>query len=337
MIGATRIEGTLQLPVPVCCTSNVLGTKHLIQVAGRTGIVATPVLPGNFGPELAWVQLAGPPEADERVRVGQTRLGMPDDELNWGRPWRWPSLESMVRAVQVWFPIAPEEADPTNVDEIAERVRKALPAWTSRLLTGVELLSSQILDALTAPVLPSYSMEFFLVTEQPRATLLSGSLIDLTIRMPSAESAATSETWATAVRAASEEWQPRIEHLLLRDARLALGRSEFRRAVIDAASALEIALTTRLSARLSSALDRHAAETILGRAPGLGSRLRLARALGLPAGSRGIEQELVIPRNRAAHHGAALTRAEAALALQVATEATRSLWPSCYETDSTVT
>jgi hypothetical protein len=80
--------------------------------------------------------------------------------------------------------------------------------------------------------------------------------------------AVTVEMWTAATRNVNEAIEPPLAHVLLRDARRALRARDDRRAVIDAASATEVALAEAIRGRFQ-ADDRDAVEVILRRLSGV--------------------------------------------------------------------
>ena len=96
-------------------------------------------------------------------------------------------------------------------------------------------------------------------------------------------------------RAASGGQAPSDAHLLLRDSRAARRRHQFRRAAIDAGSALEVALAD---------FNNHVTHVIFPRPPTLGTYVNnpvIARHANLPGN---LQTDLVNVRNAAIHQNA---------------------------------
>lgn len=325
MGGGARIEAVLQFPVALYLTPEALGVERSVRVADRDGTVATPGLPPGAErfpdfPKTAYPRLQPPanaclPETQEWQRLRRhERMG------EWGEPRQWPRLCSVLNAVSVWFPLGVNESGPTEALPIAERIRAELPEWVERLTTGLEVLSRQVLDPASITRLAAHHTEFWLVSPGNAAALLPPRVVSVTVTMPSGETAVTRDCWSEALSIASEARVPRLEHLLLRDARHALRRREYRRAVIDSGTAAEIALYEALSMHLERGIGLTAATAVLRRFRMLGNLVELGRSVGVPPGYRDLETQLVEPRNRAAHRGAPMSQEEALAALRAATE-----------------
>lgn len=126
--------------------------------------------------------------------------------------------------------------------------------------------------------------------------------------------------WSRAVEYTNAKRRPPEEHLLLRDSRAARNRHDSRKAVIDAATAAEVALAAAIRRRLSAAPDEQAIEQVLRNSSGLAELFDLAVALGSNGGVSGsqVRGQLAGRRNEAVHRGMEPTRAETTEALQTA-------------------
>jgi hypothetical protein len=131
------------------------------------------------------------------------------------------------------------------------------------------------------------------------------------------------EDWRNAVAHANAGEVPPDEHRFLRDARAAIRRRDPRRAVIDAATAAEVALSRAVRTRLAvNSPSDDEVENVLRRASGAVELYDLLRVLGgAQAVSRGrLADRLAGKRNSAAHAGRPPTWDEAQSAVAVATE-----------------
>ena len=86
--------------------------------------------------------------------------------------------------------------------------------------------------------------------------------------------------------------------------------ANWRVAIIDAATAVEVALTAGLIARLSDEASSHVTQELLDKTRTLGGRLGLAKRLGMPLPDK-INEDLVQRRNAVVHQGADMTGAPA--------------------------
>jgi hypothetical protein len=113
--------------------------------------------------------------------------------------------------------------------------------------------------------------------------------------------------------------QPPLALVLLASAKRAAADGNPRLAVIDAATAAEVALTHGLTDHLSAQATSQVAQVLTDRARMLGPRLQLARDLGMPLPDR-IHPDLVDRRNAAVHRGTTVTETDAQAAITKAAE-----------------
>jgi hypothetical protein len=124
----------------------------------------------------------------------------------------------------------------------------------------------------------------------------------------------------------ASEQRPPAEWLLIRDARSLLRVRDYRRAVIDAGSATELALTELLDRRLAG-VDPVIQGTLMDRNRGLDRRAELTRALQAGTVPNTFADNLNKPRTRATHGKETITRDQARDALTVATDIVEQAYP----------
>lgn len=111
--------------------------------------------------------------------------------------------------------------------------------------------------------------------------------------------------------------QPPLAQVLLTTARRAAATGNARLAVIDAATAAEVALTAGLSGRLSADTSPQVIKILIDRTRMLGPRLDLAKELGMAVPDR-IRADLLDRRNAVIHRGTTMTDADAQAAITAA-------------------
>lgn len=120
--------------------------------------------------------------------------------------------------------------------------------------------------------------------------------------------------------------EPPLSRLLLAAAEQAAATGNSRLAVIDAATAAEIALTVGLASRLSSEASPQVAQALTDRTRMLGPRLDLARDLGMAVPER-IRPDLLESRNTAVHRGTRVTSEAAQAAIAAAAQLVNTYEP----------
>jgi hypothetical protein len=133
-------------------------------------------------------------------------------------------------------------------------------------------------------------------------------------------------TWRAILANVSEGLSPPTEHLLLRDARVAIEEEQPRRAVLDAGTATEIALSRLLDDQLRG-VRSEVADLVRAQNRELG-RLRstLKRRFSVEL-SNSLQQDLIDLRNEAIHTGAKPSIEQAQAALSLAREVVEQAQP----------
>ncbi|HVE45120.1 MAG TPA: hypothetical protein VNA57_00030 [Acidimicrobiales bacterium] len=249
----------------------------------------------------------------------------PEDERPnspWGYPMSWGST-SETTALAVTQIALTLTADAASARTVVTQSIATFPQWFDLLKDWVEVLTRQDLD----PVAPRKRFE--LKGDRWAAWLGESELdvphrfvVDFAYGEPLSES-----RWTSLLTLVGEGSQPPVEHLLLRDARAAHVRRQYRRSVVDAATALEISLHRLLLAEhrrapslLADEFVRSAERWSLGRLQNTLNRLGLVPA--------GVTADLVRLRNSVVHKTAhEPSEGESATMLTAATDAVNMATP----------
>jgi hypothetical protein len=132
-------------------------------------------------------------------------------------------------------------------------------------------------------------------------------------------------TWQTILSNVSDGLSPPIERLLLRDARVAIEEEHTRRAVLDAATAAEIAMSRLLEDQLHGARSE-VVKLVLDQNRELGRLRRALEGFGVQL-PKSLQEKLVKPRNDAIHYGAEPSPEGARVALSLARKVVDQVQP----------
>jgi hypothetical protein len=135
------------------------------------------------------------------------------------------------------------------------------------------------------------------------------------------------QTFRRSLSAAATNQEVPVEQLLLRDARASLARGFYRRAVIEACTALEVALERSLGDYLDSNTSPPIAGALMDAYRGANQRLTLARRLGIAVLPNDLTTTVLTPRNIAAHGRDTTTKEIATRAVANAAAAVKVLKP----------
>jgi hypothetical protein len=190
--------------------------------------------------------------------------------------------------------------------QLAEYINK----WFNEVRTWTEIVTGQDLDP-DHRVYDAESVGAGLTFIEPP----HDGALGITITTPRVRPLRAQE-WAGVLELVRDGKEPPLEEVLSRDARAAHRRGAYRRAIIDAATALEIVLGRHVRSRADQLPERQQAR--IGKRTALGDYISIAEHSGLQFAVPVVRLRwLNILRNDAAHRGAAPGHWEAGDAVQV--------------------
>lgn len=199
---------------------------------------------------------------------------------------------------------------------------RALEAWAGRMLLWLEVWTRQNLSrpSTEGGLIPAMGVVHLQGDGvlRPKATLAQTFIEPL----HHLDLAANRADWERAIKLAAQEVEPPLEHRLLRDAEVQLGRGEQRLAVITVGTAVEIAVTQYLQTHGPNPGNA----SYLGQVLRLASDHRLLNVLNLDL-DQDIDPTLLSVRNDATHRAYDPTTAETEAALDLATTLVRHFAP----------
>lgn len=309
------------LPAGVGFRLEVLGAATPTRLADRDAVVHLPRL---FGDEPVLVQpavldgLVEEPEYSDGVDAEDDRPTSP-----WGWPTSWGSTVETTALAVTQVVITVDGVGAADAESVVSECVRAFPPWFRLLKDWVEVLTEQDLDH----VAPRKRLEL----EGDRWAAWVGTadvkvpmriIVDFDYGKPLHQA-----RWARLLELVGTGTQPAVERLLLRDAHAAHVRGQYRRAVVDAATSLEIALHRLLLAEhrtaptsLADELMRLAERWTLGTLHGTLERLERTPP--------SVTADLVALRNSVVHKKAhEPTEAESNSMLQAARDAVNLATP----------
>jgi len=311
------------LPAAVSVDAEVMGAVVMTGVAKRDVGIHLPRLTDRPEPLLLQPQVLDSLVTEAVYSDGPADHGPASP---WGFATAWGSRadgrDLAISQIVFTFEVGTDDEDFGLLGEI----RRAIPAWFSQVKDWVEVLTLQDLD-YTAPRRRVYvEGQGWQAWRRSQPISVRGHVhLDFDRGTP-----LSSSDWQEVTALVKSEAQPPLTATLLRDARAAMARGQHRRAVVDASTALEIALHQVLVARhelapseLSGELIRRAERWTLG-----ALRETLGRLDGLP---QLVTQEVVELRNAVVHKTAkkptALESAMVIAAAEAACQAASPVWP----------
>lgn len=321
------VEGHYKCSVPFALLVSALETEYRAQIDGRAVTVRLPRLVD--GTSAHRHHLGEPPF----LYGGQDDLLSQRPELApfWGQVVRWESMQFecpkgvSISRIGIAFDAT---GDDVEVRECGRRMAEALPAWWSAVSAWIEVRYGQDLSrlGLNAPGIrfsdTTLRAMLFSISGRPVReghVLPVGSSGFTVVYSDFAEIDAAQLQWcidtAEACGAPSAEW------LLVRDAQSLCAGQDYRRAVLDAGLAAELAVTQLIRTHLA---NRGATEQqitlLLEKTRMLGPRCRFWQESCAGSLPTGYKVRLLDRRNRATHSGAGFSEADVRDVIAVATD-----------------
>ncbi len=197
-----------------------------------------------------------------------------------------------IKALGLAFPSIELEGDEAR--KLKDSVRSAAYPWLERLIDWLAVLHGE----------PAMSISI----EAPLMFLEFDPDLD-PVAWHEPTNRVNLSTWQSAIANASANRNAPLGLVLFHKSAVALFEGDYRLAVINAATALELAVTSALARTLGES-----AGPVLAQVRMLGPRLELANRLGLPV-PLGTHSQLLQLRNRVMHEAAVPSREEVAKAL----------------------
>ena len=299
------IEGFYDWGSGVVVTPDCLGRSYQTALAGRRLIVTVPSFDGTVvaEPPLRYTRPDTYVDVDPPNAWGELRVWNKAED---GSPI---PVQICIRRVRILLSVTPAEAADVN---LGPQLDDALLPWWDALSSWVEIVTGQDLASL-GERRPKKPQIFHLWAGNTDGTMRPLAMMFHATPFLQAP-ALTSHGLQGCLSAVARGQLPPPERLHLTDARSLHNDGQWRRAVIDAATAAEVAITSWLDNRLSTA-EPDVKAALLGTPLTLGRLHRLYTRLGgvLPGD---FDKLVVKPRNDAAHRGMSLTREESAAAIE---------------------
>jgi hypothetical protein len=303
-----HLQAILRLPTPFIADFDLLRADLFnVSVAGVEGSISLPILVPDPGP-AGEPRLGSPPLTGIREDVDWEQY-FDDPWGGWGRVVQYHEMQGIegpgaahVNGVVLRFPLPVDDiGDPAEVAAgLGHRVYESIGDWLRRLRVWIEVATGQDLDPTVVTPAVRADLNLFHVDSQGSA---KGIQDQRPIRTESIveRSFVDIATWRAVLNRAGSNEEPPTERLLLHDARMGLRRRHPRRAVLDAGTAAEIALSRLLDAELAGAPAAVGA-IVRRQNRELGRLITALRALGVQLSDE-LQPKLVEPRNTAIHSG----------------------------------
>jgi hypothetical protein len=313
-----RMQAVHRFPVPVALAAAAIGTTQPALIGGVSGTIDLPRPPlGTYTPDGPWPRLQ-PPTALVPALITSA------DQIAWGAPHTIPPPPTPIEYCFVEACLLSFEVDANEANKLADAIRAELGVWTARLSDWLQAHSNQPLSAERPPVRTRdlLSTTQFYVGDATTPTRIARDQAGHTAVFFDANPAYASSTqWAMAVTNASAKKDLPLEYRFLCDAFTALRAFDFRRSLLDSATAVELVAANLLETELKKfATHQGLQDFIVRRFDSLDGTVQVLRALSVTLTTDNYAENLSRPRAKAIHAGEQPTHAVARRAFDLATK-----------------
>jgi hypothetical protein len=325
-VGAGQYVNLVNFPVPLHFRESALGSRRNVIVGSAHGRIVLPLSNLSSIAEPFSV-LRAPPvrDIDFAVRVhdnGRDAI----EHLRWGGYFTWNAKDLANTAVASvgWgalaFP-ATQNGVRRSLKWVSQMCLDHAPDWSARLADWIEVLTGADLDA-THPLQgvfegPRWNSSAWINRMGSKRSYEYVNPIGIAIGS-TGDDALDPAKWSTAIRGANTGVRPPETLLLIRDARAAQRRRNGRRAVLDAATAVELIIEPALRTELLLRNPQTFVDHLLKAEWSFSNRAQLMSSLGmwLPPNLASNVMDL---RNKVIHANATVGAREANVAIVATT------------------
>jgi len=281
-----HLLGIIEFTSSVLCSRDSLGQAVEISIAGNDGMLILPSLP-------EWTENEGGHLDKPLVPPKEAKTWKRGD---WGRPLSYPTGESQVDKVLLEFTIPSERAE-----EICQEIYQEFSSWinlfeqyVTLLTTGNKFSFIESGNGSTArlDLLEKKGSGLSHITSKQSETIAIDLLTDQSLHL---------DELKKACQLASRRLAPRLEYDMLLEAYSARQSADYRKAIVTAATALEICLTSRILKEFKTQRISFGEKLMKKKFRTLGGKFDLIRLLSIPLPGKDYVELILRPRNDVVH------------------------------------
>ena len=288
-MGEFVLVGIVTFSTELFCAKDALGNSVNVHIGAVLGKLTLPFLPQwrDKEDDPLHKPLLGPPAARNWKRG--------DTPIIWGWPCSYPNGDSLVERALLEFNV-----EPNDCRIRAQRIYRSFSDWLDLFHEYVVLLTRQNTRCRVSGGTGPGDLELLLQDSDGVKHIGKTDPETISIEMSSEDESLHLKQFEEASHFASLRLRPRLEYRLMLGAYRARRDADYRKALIEAATALEVCLTNR-------ALEEFAKQGIsfgkglLEKFRTLNGRFELLRLLGVSLPSKSYKDLIVDPRNDVIH------------------------------------
>lgn len=284
-----KVFGIIEFPESLYCNPESLGKSANIKIGGVDGKLTLPSLPewGENEEDPLHKPLLGPQPARAWKR-GET-------PIYWGSPTSYPTGTAEVELGLLEFSL-----DKNNPGTNVQNIYVEFSRWLTLFQDYVKLLTKQGTRKGVFGGDGPGRLDLLSNDESGLKHISRTSRTPIIIEMCSADVSLHPQQFTMAAQLASDGLQPRLHYRMLLESYNARRNEDYRKAIIEAATAVEACLTIRIMEEFTS-LGIAFGEKMLQKFRMLGGRFELIRLLGVTLPEKDYSTLIINPRNEVIH------------------------------------
>jgi hypothetical protein len=284
-----KIFGIAEFAETLFCAADALGQTVNISLAEHAGTLTLPSLPewNKNEQDPLHKPLLGPPPARTWKRG--------ENPINWGRPTSYPTGTSKVELALLEFSLAPEDADAST-----QEIYAAFVPWLRLLEQYVTLLTTQRTRNRVSVGDGPERLELLFEEDSGLKHIPRSTPTSIIVKIGGADESLHLDQLREAAQLASSGLHPRLQYRMLLEAYGARRNEDYRKAIIEGATALEVCLTARILEEFDTQ-GISFGEKLLQKFRMLGGRFELIRLIGINLPEKDYATLVINPRNDVVH------------------------------------
>ncbi|OFX43581.1 MAG: hypothetical protein A2046_01510 [Bacteroidetes bacterium GWA2_30_7] len=299
LVNNTRIETIFELPNDIPCKKEVLGMEFQIEIGSHKGILAFPNIPRDFKKRLSNDGITD----NKLICPTNSEIQIPHNEnVHWGYFFD-SNGNASVKKCSIWFPCNLDE-----YNEIGSKLSKITSKYIDKFILFLEILSKNTFDnkaGLNIDV--EHLTGYWLFDKTGSMINAHNNEINISVTFHSDEFCISKNLIEKALYFSNMGFEPSLQYKLFRDSIFHKNNDDFRRAIIDASTAIEIVLTERIKEEYIKRKinDTNFIKSKLEKHHSLSGRIELITMLNinLPRPKSDYKETLSRIRNKSIHAG----------------------------------
>lgn len=300
-----NLYGIVQFSNSLYCSADVLGRTVDISIEGHKGRLIMPSLPD-------WEEQDNNPLDKHLISPSPaSNWKRGDERIYWGRPVSYPDGDADIELALMEF-----SANSDNVESVAQQIYKGFSKWLNLFEQYVILLAVKTRCTKVYDSEKGGRIEIYIDEDTGLRRIHRNNRPPIAIVLPSKDKLHLEQV-KESLRLSSQGLLPRFEYQLLLEAYNAYKNDDYRKAIIEAATALEICLTSRIAEEFKIRNIDFGERLLETKYRMLGGRIELMRLLNINIPDKNYPKLTIETRNKVVHR---VVFPEAALAIKVITE-----------------